>query len=183
MSDAPGICDFGWNAPSFSLKGVDGDLHSLSDLKGPNGTLIVFMCQHCPYVKAIVDKLVRNANELRNHGVRTIGINSNDADSYPEDDFDHMVAISKHKDFPFPYLRDEDQAVAKLYNAVCTPDFFGFNKNLGLQYRGRLDETKTSNVPEAKRELFEAMVQISETGEGPRQQIASMGCSIKWKLG
>ena len=182
MADAPPICDFGWEAPNFSLKAVDGNIHSLNDLKGPNGTLIVFMCQHCPYVKAIIDKLVRDANELRNHGVHTIGINSNDADSYPEDDFDHMVAISKYKEFSFRYLWDENQAIAKLYGAVCTPDFFGFNKNLELQYRGRLDETKTSDVPDAKRELFQAMVQISETGEGPHQQIATMGCSIKWKV-
>ena len=182
MPDVESICDFGWSAPNFSLKGVDGSIHALTDLRGPNGTLIIFMCQHCPYVKAIMDKLVRDTNELRDHGIHSIAINSNDAESYPTDGFDHMVAISKKRQFSFPYLWDEDQSVARLYSAVCTPDFFGFNGNLELQYRGRLDESKTSNVPNAKRELFEAMVQVSATSKGPPQQIASMGCSIKWKV-
>ena len=181
MPDVESICDFGWKAPNFSLKGVDGSIHALTDLRGPSGTLIIFMCQHCPYVKAIMDKLVRDTNELRDHGIHSIAINSNDAESYPADGFDHMVAISKKRQFSFPYLWDEDQSVARLYDAVCTPDFFGFNGNLELQYRGRLDESRTLNVPDAKRDLFEAMVQISATGEGPRHQIASMGCSIKWK--
>ena len=183
MAEALSICDFGWNAPVFSLKGVDGEVQSLGELSGPNGTLIVFMCQHCPYVTAIIDKLVRDTKELLDYGIHTVGINSNDSISYPEDDFDHMIAFSKNKNFSFPYLWDEVQDVARLYNAACTPDFFGFNKNLELQYRGRLDQTKTTNVPDAERELFKAMVQISKTGEGPRKQIASMGCSIKWKVG
>ena len=181
MSHVSSVCNFGWKAPNFLLKGVDGKNHSLSELKGTHGTLIFFICQHCPYVKAILNNLIRDTAELRTYGIQSIAINSNDAEHYPEDDFNHMVEISKTDRFSFPYLWDEDQSIAKRYDALCTPDFFGFNKNLELQYRGRLDETKTIVVPNARRELFEAMVQISETDVGPHLQTASMGCSIKWK--
>jgi peroxiredoxin len=177
----PPICDFGWKAPSFSLRGTDGEVHDLDSLKGPNGTVVVFMCNHCPYVKAVLDLLVRDARDLSDIGVAMIAINANDPVSYPEDSFDNMVRVAREKNFPFPYLFDETQAVARAYDAVCTPDFFGFNANLELQYRGRLDESKTNLVPGARRDLYEAMKQVAETGQGPRDQIASMGCSIKWK--
>lgn len=181
MAGVPPVCDFGWKAPDFTLPGTDGKTHSLADIKGANGTLIVFMCNHCPYVKAILDKLVRDAAELARHGVATIAISANDAVSYPEDSFENMKRVAKEKAFPFPYLYDESQGVARAYEAVCTPDFFGFNADLELQYRGRLDPAGRSPDPSAPRELFDAMVKIAETGQGPRDQTPSVGCTIKWK--
>jgi peroxiredoxin len=175
------ICEFGKKAPGFVLPGVDGETHSLDDLRGENGTLVVFICNHCPYVKSVIDRIVRDARELEEYGVSTIAICSNDAEQYPEDSFEKMVEFAREHDFPFPYLHDEDQAVAMAYGAVCTPDFFGYDRNLGLQYRGRLDESRKEAVEGARRELFEAMKQVAETGHGPRDQIPSMGCSIKWK--
>jgi peroxiredoxin len=176
------ICNFGWNAPSFSLPGVDGKTHSLVDLRGKNGTLVVFICNHCPYVKAVIDRIVRDANELKAYGINTVAISSNDAEHYPEDSFDNMKRFAKAHGFTFPYLYDETQEVARRYDAVCTPDFFGFNGKLELQYRGRLDASRKEAGPtDARRELFEAMKQVAETGTGPREQTASMGCSIKWK--
>jgi len=175
------VCNFGWTAPDFALPGVDGRTHALEDLRGARGTLVMFICNHCPYVKAVVDRIVRDARELEEHGIASLAIMPNDTEAYPEDDFEHMKAFARDHDFPFPYLIDETQEVARAYDAVCTPDFFGFDADLGLQYRGRLDSSKTTAVPDAPRELFDAMVRIAETGQGPREQIPSMGCSIKWR--
>jgi len=175
------ICEFGWKAPDFELPGVDGKRHRLADLRGARGTLVMFICNHCPYVKAILDRIVRDARELADHGVASVAIMSNDPTVYAEDSFENMVRIAREKDFPFPYLFDETQRVAKAYGAVCTPDFFGFDADLGLRYRGRLDESGMKAAPGARRELFEAMVQVAETGKGPVHQVPSIGCSIKWR--
>ncbi len=174
------ICDFGWKAPTFSLPAVDGKIYSIEDLKRDKGTLVMFICNHCPYVKSVIDRIVRDANELEALGIKTIAICANDANDYPEDSFENMIKFSKQHGFSFPYLHDKDQQIAKNYNAVCTPDFFGFDQNLGLQYRGRLDASRKDAVPDAKRELFDAMKQVAQTGHGPKDQIPSMGCSIKW---
>lgn len=175
------VCDFGWKAPDFKLRGVDGKTYSLADVRGPKGTLVMFICNHCPYVKAIRPRLVRDLKELKSLGVNAIAIMSNDPTDYPEDGFEYMQAVAKEFDFPFPYVIDETQAVAKIYGAVCTPDFFGFNDQLELQYRGRFDESRKETAPEGvRRDLFEAMKQVAETGQGPREQIPSIGCSIKW---
>ena len=182
MAEATPICDFGWKAPSFTLRGVDGKTYSLEGLRGRNGTLVMFICNHCPYVKAVIDRIVRDANELKAYSINTVAISSNDAEHYPEDSFDNMKRFAKAHGFTFPYLYDESQEVARRYDAVCTPDFFGFNGKLELQYRGRLDASRREAGPaDARRELFEAMKQVAETGTGPREQTASMGCSIKWK--
>ena len=181
MAATPPICDFGIPAPEFELKGVDGKTHDLASLKGAKGTVIVFMCNHCPYVKSILDRLVRDAEDLAEIGVNMVGICANDAETYPEDSFDRMKELSESKQFPFIYLHDESQTVAQAYGAVCTPDFFGYDGDLKLQYRGRLDASRTTLVPNARRDLYEAMKQVAETGHGPEEQIASMGCSIKWK--
>ena len=175
------ICDFGWKAVDFSLPGTDGSTWSLADVRGPNGTLVMFICNHCPYVKAVIDRIVRDCRELERRGVKSVAIMSNDTERYQDDDFDHMKRFAAEHDLPFPYLLDETQAVARAYDAVCTPDFFGFNADLGLQYRGRLDASKVQPVPNARRELFDAMVRVAATGQGPAEQTASMGCSIKWK--
>ncbi len=181
MAATPPICDFGWKAVDFSLKGIDGRTYSLADVAGPRGTLIVFMCNHCPYVRSIAGRLAEEAKALAELGIGVAGINANDPVGYPEDSYDNMKAFAKDHGFTFPYLVDPTQETARAYGAVCTPDFFGFNKDLQLQYRGRLDESRTTLVPGARRELYEAMKQIAETGGGPAEQIASMGCSIKWK--
>ena len=176
------VCNFGWKAPHFELRGVDGKMHELSDYAGEHGTLVMFICNHCPYVKAVIDRVVRDAKELEAMGVKTVAICSNDADTYPDDSFENMQRFAEQHGFTFPYLHDESQQVARDWDAVCTPDFFGFNSGLELHYRGRLDESgRQAGHPEARRDLFEAMKQVVETGEGPREQIASMGCSIKWK--
>ncbi len=181
MAAVPPLCDFGWKAPDFALPGVDGRVHRLSNLKGPNGTLVAFICNHCPYVKSIIGRLVRDAQDLMVLGVTTVAISSNDAAQYPADSFDNMKLFAAQHRLPFPYLHDETQAVARAYDAVCTPDFFGFNADLELQYRGRLDASRKDLVPDARRDLYEAMKLVAETGHGPAEQIASMGCSIKWK--
>ena len=181
MAATPPICDFGWKAPPFELQGTDGGNYDLEGLRGPSGTLVMFICNHCPYVKSIVSRIVREAKELQDRGIGIVAIMANDTEAYPADSFENMKAFAAEHGFTFPYLIDRSQEVARAYDAICTPDFFGFNKELELQYRGRLDESKTTPVPDARRELFEAMVQIAETGEGPRDQIASMGCSIKWR--
>ena len=174
------ICDFDLPAVDFKLTGVDGKQHDLNSLQGPNGLLIMFICNHCPYVKSIINRIIRDASELHKLGINSVGIMSNDPNEYEEDSFENMKKIASDLNFPFPYLIDETQEVARSYGAVCTPDFFGYNKNLGLQYRGRLDESRKESVTDAKRELFEAMRAIAETGKGPVNQIPSMGCSIKW---
>ena len=174
------ICDFDLPAVDFKLTGVDGKQYDLNSLQGPNGLLIMFICNHCPYVKSIINRIIRDASELYKLGINSVGIMSNDPNEYEEDSFENMKKIASDLNFPFPYLIDETQEVARSYGAVCTPDFFGYNKNLGLQYRGRLDESRKESVTDAKRELFEAMRAIAETGKGPVNQIPSMGCSIKW---
>jgi len=181
VASVPPICNFGWKAPAFTLPGTDGKMHSLADLRGPRGTVIAFICNHCPYVRSIIGRLVREAGALNEIGVRTIAICANDATHYPDDSFDNMKAFAARHGFTFPYLHDEDQSVARAYDAICTPDFFGFNADLELQYRGRLDASRKELVPDARRDLYEAMKQVAETGHGPQDQIASMGCSIKWK--
>jgi peroxiredoxin len=175
------ICEFGKPAPAFSLRGTDGRTWTLEQLRGPNGTLVMFICNHCPYVKAVLDRILRDAHELKGLGVNSVAIMSNDPSDYPEDSFENMQRIAEQRQFLFPYLFDESQEVAKAYEAVCTPDFFGYNKDLQLQYRGRLDESRKEPVPGARRDLFEAMKQVAQTGQGPKDQIPSMGCSIKWK--
>jgi len=182
MAETAPVCDFGWRAPDFSLPATDGNRYQLSDIKGRNGTLIMFICNHCPYVKAILDRIERDARELSDLGVGVAAICSNDADAYPEDSFDAMTELAKERGFQFPYLQDANQQVARAFGAVCTPDFFGFNGHLGLQYRGRIDASGRDPAHEnAPRELFEAMKQIAKTGKGPAQQTPSLGCSIKWR--
>jgi peroxiredoxin len=176
------ICDFGTPAPDFSLPGVDGATWTLADCRGERGLLVVFMCNHCPYVQAIRDRLVRDAQELAALGVKTVGISANDVQNYPEDSFENMQRVAREWALPFPYLYDESQEVARAYGAVCTPDFFGYNADLQLQYRGRLDASgRNPAPPDVRRDLFEAMRQVAETGRGPETQIPSMGCSIKWR--
>ena len=183
MAVSPPVCDFGWKAPDFTLPGTDGRDWSLQDIAGPNGTLIMFICNHCPYVQSVIDRIVRDAKALQALGIGVAAISSNDAETYPQDGFENMKAEAEKHGFSFPYLYDESQAVAKAYVAICTPDFFGFNAALELQYRGRLDASgRQAAGPEVKRELYEAMKQVAETGKGPDEQVASMGCSIKWKV-
>jgi peroxiredoxin len=181
MALAHSICDFGWKARDFALKGVDGKTWSLADVRGPKGTLVVFICNHCPYVRAVIGRIVEEAKALQAIGIGTIAVMPNDTASYPQDSFDNMKAFAAKHGFGFPYVIDETQDVARAYDARCTPDFFGFNANDELQYRGRLDASRTSLVPGAHRELYEAMKQVVETGRGPAEQNASMGCSIKWR--
>lgn len=175
------VCDFGQPAIDFTLPGTDGREWSLEECRGEAGTLVMFICNHCPYVKAVRERIVRDAGELRSHGIQSVAIMANDPTDYPEDSFDNMIAVAREYDFPFPYLLDESQQVAQAYGAVCTPDFFGYNADLKLQYRGRLDESGMHSVPDARRDLFEAMVQVAKAGEGPSEQVPSMGCSIKWR--
>ena len=175
------VCNFGWNAVDFDLPGVDGKRHSLVSVRGPNGVLVMFICNHCPYVKAVLDRIVRDCKELGAHGIGSVAIMSNDPAEYPEDSFENMKRVARERAFSFPYVFDESQAIAKAYGAQCTPDFFGFNAQLGLQYRGRLDASRTSPVPNARRDLYEAMLSVALTGDGPSDQIASIGCSIKWR--
>ena len=174
------ICQFDLPAIDFRLKGVDDQYHDLNSLKGENGLLIMFICNHCPYVKSIISRIIRDTSELKQAGINSVGIMSNDQTEYEEDSFENIKKMALNNNFPFPYLVDETQEVARAYGAVCTPDFFGYNNKLGLQYRGRLDQSRKESVDGAKRELFEAMKQISRTGRGPDHQIPSMGCSIKW---
>ena len=178
----PPVCEFDLAAPDFLLPGTDGKNHRLSDCRGPNGLLVMFICNHCPYVKAIIDRLIRDCRELQSIGVGSVAIMSNDTETYPEDAFPNMQRWASELDFPFPYLFDADQSVARAYGAVCTPDFFGYNADLKLQYRGRLDSSgKNAASPDAPRELFAAMEEIARTGRGPQVQIASIGCSLKWR--
>ncbi len=176
------VCDFGQPAPAFDLPGVDGLRHTPTSARGPNGLLVMFICNHCPFVKAVIDRIVRDTRALQSDGVGSIAIMANDPTDYPEDSWDHMVALARDLDFPFPYVFDESQTVARAFGAVCTPDFFGYNGDLTLQYRGRLDASGMQPAAtDAPRELFEAMRQVARTGHGPEHQIPSIGCSIKWR--
>lgn len=169
-------------APDFRLPGTDGQTQAFDDIAGENGTVIVFICNHCPYVKAVIGRLVADARVLAAERIGFAAICSNDATDYPEDSFDNMKQFARAHQFPFPYLHDETQAVARAYGAVCTPDFFGYGRDCKLKYRGRLDEGRTGAPPKgARRELVEAMRSIAVTGEAPKDQIPAIGCSIKWK--
>ena len=176
-----GICTFGWKARHFALKGVDDKTYSLADVRGSKGTLVVFICNHCPYVKASIGRIVAEAKALREIGIGTVAIMPNDTKTYREDSFENMRAFAAKHCLIFPYVIDETQEVARAYDAQCTPDFFGFNAQDELQYRGRLDASRMTSAANTRRDLFEAMKQVAETGHGPEEQIASMGCSIKWK--
>ena len=181
LTETP-VCDFGLPAIDFSLPGIDGKLWTLDQCKGRNGLLVMFICNHCPYVKAVQERIVRDARDLLQYGVRSVAIMSNDPSEYPEDSFENMKRVSEQFGFPFPYLFDETQEIAQAYGAVCTPDFFGYNSALELQYRGRLDASRKETAPQdVRRDLFEAMKQVALTGKGPAEQIPSMGCSIKWR--
>ncbi|MCW8904935.1 thioredoxin family protein [Sedimenticola sp.] len=176
------VCDFGQPAIDFDLPGVDGKRWTLADCRGEKGLLVMFICNHCPYVQAVRERIVRDTAELISLGVNAVAIMSNDPALYEEDSFENMIRVSRQYRFPFPYLLDESQAVARQYGAVCTPDFFGYNADLQLQYRGRLDASGMAAAPDdARRELFEAMRQVAMTGKGPEDQIPSIGCSIKWR--
>ena len=174
--------NIGWQAADFNLKGIDGKSYNLQDARGPNGLVVMFICNHCPFVQAIADKIARDMADLAALGIGSIAIMSNDTVNYPEDSFDNMKRWAREKRFPFPYALDDTQKIAKAYGAVCTPDFFGFNARFELQYRGRIDATSPSNPAlGAPRELFDAMVHVAKTGAAPKAQQGSIGCSIKWK--
>ena len=182
MAAIPPVCDFNQAAKEFNLLGVDGQFYKYQDIAGSNGTLIMFICNHCPYVKAVIEDIVEDTNKLADFGIKSVAICSNDVKNYPEDSFENMIEFAKKNQFSFPYLNDETQEIAKTYDAVCTPDFFGYNKDLELQYRGRLRELKNLvPVRSGESDLFKAMKQIAETGKGPESQIPSAGCGIKWK--
>jgi peroxiredoxin len=176
----PGVA-LGWRAAPFDLAGTDGNRHTLESVRGHSGTVVMFICNHCPYVKAVADKIARDMRELADHGVGSIAIMSNDPADYPEDSFANMKPFAAQHGFAFPYVIDETQDVARTYGAVCTPDFFGFDRDLKLVYRGRLDASGRSSDPGARRELFEAMVEVARTGKAPATQNPSIGCSIKWR--
>jgi len=178
----PPICDFGRAAPNFDLPGTDGLHHTLASCRGAKGLLVIFMCNHCPFVKAVIDRIVRDTRELAEHGIGSVAIMSNDVTVYPEDDPKIMRQWAQEMNFPFPYLYDETQSVAHAFGAVCTPDYFGYNADLKLQYRGRLDASgRNPAALDAPRELFAAMLAIAQSGNGPALQTPSIGCSIKWK--
>lgn len=177
------VCEFGRPAADFALPATDGRIVRLADVRGPRGLLVMFICNHCPYVQAIRDRLIRDVRELAPLGINSVAIMSNDPTDYPEDSFDNMRRVAAEFHYPFPYLFDATQAVARAYGAVCTPDFFGYNADLRLQYRGRLDASGKVPVPGARRELFEAMRTVALTGCGPQDQIPSIGCSLKWIAG
>ena len=180
LTETP-ICDFGTPAPDFELEGIDGNKWTLTDCAGERGTLVMFICNHCPYVKAIRERLVRDTRELLDYGIKSVAIMPNDYDNYPDDSFENMKQFARDNNFHFPYLIDRTQDIARAYGAVCTPDFFGYDADRRLQYRGRLDASKTEPAADTRRDLFEAMKQVAETGQGPADQIPSMGCSIKWR--
>ncbi|WEF25733.1 thioredoxin family protein [Paracoccus sp. S3-43] len=183
MAVSPPVCDFGAPWHDFELPGTDGRTYRLADVAGPRGTLVMFICNHCPYVQSIIDRIVRDAREMQAAGVGVAAISANDVAEYPQDGPDQMKAEAARHRFTFPYLYDETQAVARAYGAECTPDFFGYNADGELQYRGRFDASgRTPGPVEARRELLEAMLHIAETGKGPENQVPSMGCSIKWKI-
>ncbi len=171
----------GWPAAQFDLPGIDGRRHTPDSVRGPKGLLVMFLSNHCPYVRAIARKLVRDTDELAALGIGSIAIMSNDATTYPDDSFDNMKTFATKHGFRFPYVVDESQEVARAYDAVCTPEFFGFDRDLTLAYRGRLDSSGRSSDPTARRDLFEAMAQVTRTGRAPVDQTPSIGCSITWR--
>ena len=177
------VCDFGKKAEYFKLKSINNEFVSLNDIKGDKATLIMFICNHCPYVKAIIKNLAKDCNDLINEGISSVAIMSNDTINYPEDSFDNMIKFSKENNFnKINYLFDETQEIAKKYGAVCTPDFFGYNKNLELQYRGRFRELKNLKpINKGESDLKKAMKIVAQTHKGPDKQTPSMGCNIKWK--
>lgn len=182
MAETTPVCAFGTKAPDFTLPATDGRIWRLSDVRGRHGTLIIFICNHCPYVQAVLDRIIRDARDLAALGIGVAAISSNDPVAFPDDSLPAMRDLAERAAFPFPYLFDESQDVARAYAAVCTPDFFGYDAKDGLQYRGRLDASGRSPAPPgARRELYEAMRQVAETGRGPAEQVASIGCSIKWR--
>ena len=181
MPEVTPICQFGTKAIPFTLEGTDKKTYNLDQIKGKNGTLVIFICNHCPYVKGVIDRLVKDIKDLQEKEIGCVAIMSNDVENYPEDSFENMKKFSERNNFTFPYLYDDTQQIAKAYGAVCTPDFFGYNKDLELQYRGRLDNAGISGEPLKEKELINAFHQIIKTGKGPKEQRASMGCSIKWK--
>lgn len=182
MAVTPPVCEFGASWHDFSLPGTDGKLWHLKDVAGPKGTLVMFICNHCPYVQSVIDRITRDARDLQAAGIGVVAISANDVADYPEDGPEQMKAEAEKHGFTFPYLYDETQEVARAYGAECTPDFFGYNAEGELQYRGRLDASRrTAGPSDARRELYEAMIRIAETGKGPEDQIPSMGCSIKWR--
>lgn len=183
MAASPETSDLGSKAPDFTLPGVDGRRHTLADVAGPKGLVVAFICNHCPYVRSVIGRIQREAVALHEQGVGFVAINANDPEAYPEDSFDNMQRFAREHGLTFPYLFDESQDVAEAYGAVCTPDFFGFDESLALRYRGRLDASRTSPVPDARRELYEAMVAVAEGRGAPAEQHPPMGCSIKWKPG
>ncbi|WP_153109168.1 thioredoxin family protein [Propionivibrio limicola] len=174
--------DLGWTAPAFKLADTSGTSRTLESVRGPNGLLVMFICNHCPYVKAILDRLCRDVRDIQALGIGVAAIMSNDTDAYPNDSFANMQKLAKDLDFPFPYLYDPEQTAARDYGAVCTPDFFGFNRDLALCYRGRLDSAGIKPAePGTRRELLEAMRLVATTDQGPAEQYPSLGCSIKWR--
>ncbi|MBC7787688.1 MAG: thioredoxin family protein [Methylophilaceae bacterium] len=177
----PPVCNFGWQAPDFNMLGVDGKRYNLQSSRGEHGLLVVFISNHCPYVQAILPRLVADVAALQVLGINTIAIASNDVINYPADNYEHMQKVALDFNFSFPYVLDYTQEIAKSFDAICTPDFFGFNADLQLQYRGRFDESRKEVSVESTRDLFRAMQLIAKTGKGPDEQIASIGCSIKWK--
>ena len=175
------ICNFGEKAKNFDLQSTQNKKLSIEDVSGENGTLIMFICNHCPYVKAVIKDIVQDVKSLEDLGIKSAAIMSNDVKNYPEDSFENMIAFSKLHNFSFPYLIDDTQKIAKDYDAVCTPDFFGYNKNLELQYRGRIRELRDLKpVTQGDSDLRTAMKLIVKSGKGPKNQIPSMGCNIKW---
>ena len=182
MAVSPPVCDFGWKAADFQLPDTDGTPWNIASLQGPSGLLLMFICNHCPYVMSVIDRLCRDVAEVQQLGFGAAAIMSNDTDAYPEDSYGNMRRLARQYGFSFPYLFDATQEVARAYGAACTPDFFGFDRDLGLQYRGRLDSSgRGPATPATRRELVEAMRLIAATGKGPQQQVASIGCSIKWR--
>lgn len=182
MAVRPPVCDFGWKAEDFSLPSTEGSPVTLGSATGPNGVLVMFICNHCPYVVSAIDRIVADAGALQDSGIGVVAICANDAVTHPQDSFDNMVAFARSHGFSFPYLHDEDQSVARAYGAECTPDFFGFNSDRELQYRGRLDSAGSGTPnPSTVRELRDAMLAVAKVGKGPKDQVPSMGCSIKWK--
>ena len=182
VSLSPPVCEFDLPAPDFALPDTEGRIWQRGMIAGPNGLLVMFICNHCPYVLAVIDRIVRDATALQALGIGVVAISSNDVTTYPQDDLPHMREMARARGFTFPYLFDESQDVARAYGAICTPDFFGYNADSRLQYRGRLDASgRQPAPPDARRELFEAMRQVAETGKGPLDQVASIGCSIKWR--